>query len=189
MSFVDNLTRAWLLRQARRAVAADLAGAQPEPSEPPPTALPDSGAFVTIRRGERLRGCIGTFSPDGPLPETIRRVAVAAAHDPRFEQMPIRFAELDDLSFEISVLSPLSRVASPEEIEVGRHGVFVRQGQRTGCFLPDVATERGWDRETFLSECCGNKAMIDPMAWRRPETELYVFTVEKFCDGVRRAGP
>jgi len=100
----------------------------------------------------------------------------AALHDPRFE--PVSPGELKDLSLEISVLSPLKRVTSAEEIELGQDGVLVRQGRSSGVFLPQVARETGWDKERFLNELCAGKAGLAPEAWKSTECELFTFTVE-----------
>lgn len=175
--------RRQLLAIARAAIAADLFGANEDPPGVPFADVPTSGVFVTLRKFGRLRGCIGTFSPHGSLVETIRRMAPSAARDPRFLHQPISAAELKDLSIEISILSPLEPIAQPLELELGRHGIFIRRGALSGCFLPDVATERGWDAATFLSNCCEQKAGLAPNAWRMPGTDVFVFTVEKVhCD-------
>ena len=138
--------------------------------------------FVTLRKGGRLRGCIGSFEARDDLPTMVRTMAIAAAGDPRFVQMPISLAEFADVRVEISVLSPLRRVDDPSEIQVGPHGIHVKRGPLVGCFLPSVATDNGWDRETFLTQCCGQKAGMDPGAWQSPDTEISVFTVEKITE-------
>jgi len=109
-------------------------------------------------------------------------MAVSAAADPRFVDLPISAAEMKNIRIEISVLSPLVRIEDPLWLELGRHGIYLRQGLQSGCFLPSVATDNGWDKETFLTQCCGQKAGLDPLAWRDPKTEVFVFTVEKLCD-------
>ena len=133
--------------------------------------LPDaSGAFVTIKRGGQLRGCIGTLHCRRSLAEEIERVAVSAAReDPRFP--PLRAAELHDVEIEVSVLGPLERIdpRDPASVEIGRHGLVVEQGHRRGLLLPQVATEQGWDRDTFLSQTCA-KAGLPPDAWRHGAT-------------------
>ena len=126
-----------------------------------------SGAFVTLKRGGRLRGCIGTLECRRPLAEEIARVAVSAAlEDPRFA--PLQAFELDGLTIEVSVLGPLEPIDphDPDAISIGRHGLVVEQGRRHGLLRPQVATEWGWDRETFLSQTC-IKAGLPPDAWRR----------------------
>jgi AmmeMemoRadiSam system protein A len=140
-----------------------------------------SGAFVTIKRGGRLRGCIGTLQCARPLPEEVRRVAVSAAReDPRFS--PLTASELDGLEIEVSVLGPLEAIdpADPAAFEIGRHGLVVEQGYRRGLLLPQVATEWGWDREQFLSHTCV-KAGLASDAWRRGAT-VYRFGAIVFGD-------
>jgi AmmeMemoRadiSam system protein A len=138
-----------------------------------------SGAFVTLKRGGRLRGCIGTLECRRPLPEEVARVAVSAAlEDPRFA--PLTAAELEGLDVEVSVLGPLERIdpRDPGAFEIGRHGLVVEQGYRRGLLLPQVATEWGWDRDEFLSQTCV-KAGLPPDAWRRGAT-VYRFAGDVF---------
>lgn len=138
-----------------------------------------SGAFVTLKRDGRLRGCIGTLACRRPLPEEVARVAVSAAReDPRFE--PLQASELDDLEVEVSILGPLDPIDPFDEraIEIGTHGLVVEQGWRRGLLLPQVATEWGWDREAFLSHTCV-KAGLPPDAWRQG-AKVYRFAGEVF---------
>ena len=93
---------------------------------------------------------------------------------------PITPAELDELTVEVSVLSPLKPTSRPEELEIGRHGVYITCGYRSGCFLPEVATDQGWDAAEFLSYCCSHKAGLPADAWRMAEAKVYLFTSEKF---------
>lgn len=135
------------------------------------------GAFVTLRKDGKLRGCIGSFTGTGSLGSTVVAMAGAAATgDPRFR--PVTFSEADCLTIQISVLSEM-RPALPSEVIPGVHGVFVRRGRRTGTLLPQVATEEGWDRETLLSHSC-LKAGLPPDAWKHDDTEILVYTAEVF---------
>jgi len=137
------------------------------------------GAFVTLKTHGKLRGCIGHFVSDEPLWKTVRQVAVSSAtEDPRFYGMRLRAEDLADLDIEISVLSPLERIEDPLDIELGKHGIYIRRGRRAGCFLPQVATETGWSKEEFLSNCCAGKAGMRADAWKDPDTEVLVFTAE-----------
>ncbi len=137
------------------------------------------GAFVTLRKNGELRGCIGNMVGEGPLYETIANMAVeAACRDPRF--MPVSRSELEKIDIEISVLSPLKRVSSHEEVKIPGDGVLVRKGFRSGVYLPQVAEEAGWNKEEFLTSLCGQKAGLSPDAWKDPATEMYVFTAEIF---------
>ncbi len=141
------------------------------------------GVFVTLRKRGRLRGCIGTFTPRADLPETVVEMSASATRDPRFTAMPISPTEEKDIRIELSVLSPLRRIEDPLDFELGRHGIYLRHGIAAGCFLPEVGTESGWDKERFLSELCSQKAGLSPDAWRDRAVEIQVFTVQKFVEG------
>lgn len=139
------------------------------------------GCFVTLKNRGRLRGCIGQFVSERPLVELVAEMAGASATgDPRFMSNPITPGELSKLDVEISVLSPLQRVDDPLSLELGTHGIYIKRGYMSGCFLPQVAEETGWSKEEFLSECCSHKAGLAPDAWRDPKTEVYLFTAEVF---------
>lgn len=135
------------------------------------------GAFVTLKKHGQLRGCIGNIVGDRPIRETIIRMAQAAAfNDPRFP--PVGSEELADLGVEISILSPLEP-CSPEDVVPGRHGLLVRRGPHSGLLLPQVASEHGWDRETFLAQTC-RKAGLPADAWRQTGTEIHCFEAVVF---------
>ncbi|MBN1435653.1 MAG: AmmeMemoRadiSam system protein A [Sedimentisphaerales bacterium] len=138
------------------------------------------GCFVTIHNHGQLRGCIGHFQPDTSLLQTIRDMAIAAARDSRFVRNPITAKELDQIDVEISVLSPLTSTDDPLSLELGRHGIYIKRGYAAGCFLPQVATETGWSKEEFLTQCCQGKAGLPANAWKDPKTEVYLFTAEVF---------
>ncbi len=136
------------------------------------------GAFVTIQKRGQLRGCIGYIEAHGPLYKTIEEMAGAAAfRDPRFS--PVTERELPDLEVEISVLTPLKRITDVDEIEVGKHGIYMKQGWYSGLLLPQVATEYGWDRKTFLEHTC-QKAGLPTTAWKDKSTEIYIFSADIF---------
>lgn len=138
------------------------------------------GAFVTLRKSGHLRGCIGYIKDDKPLWETVREMAVAAAfHDPRFPSL--KAEEVEALALEVSVLSPLKHIKNIDEIEVGKHGLYIVRGYNSGLLLPQVAVEYGWDRESFLRETC-YKAGLPSQAWKDKETEIYVFSADYFSD-------
>lgn len=171
-----------LFALVRDAIRAHLLG------EPPPL-LPEGspalrqrcGAFVTLRRKEdrALRGCIGHIVGRAPLAETVRELAVSAAfHDRRFP--PLTLAELGKVTVELSVLSPLEP-AELDAIEVGRHGLLVRLGPRSGLLLPEVARERGWTPAEFLAHTCV-KAGLPPDAWRDPRAEVLWFTSDHYSE-------
>jgi len=147
-------------------------------AETDPALLRPAAAFVTLKGGGQLRGCIGSLEPSQPLAETVRdRAIMAATRDPRFP--PVRAQELPDLDLEISVLSPMRRVTTPDEIDISKHGVVVRSNGRSGVFLPQVAEETGWSRDELLSHLCREKAGLSADAWKRGAA-LYVFTVQAF---------
>jgi AmmeMemoRadiSam system protein A len=107
-------------------------------------------------------------------------MAVAAAfHDPRFPSL--KQEEVKDLTFEISVLSPLQQIKDINEIEVGKHGLYIVRGHNSGLLLPQVAVEYKWDREMFLQETC-HKAGLPAQAWKDKETEIYIFSADYFGD-------
>ena len=164
--------RQTLLRLARLALEARVRGAAPpRPDAAGALAVP-CGAFVSIHRRGALRGCLGRLTQDLPLAHVVVHLAgVVADADPRFE--PVTVEELDELDIEISVLTPEREIASIDEIEIGRHGLIVQQGHRRGLLLPQVATEYGWDVETFVGHTC-LKAGLPTDAWRAG-ARLFVF--------------
>jgi AmmeMemoRadiSam system protein A len=179
-NFLTAEERSALLKAAREAIEAGLAGRRPERGAGPGALAARRGAFVTLTRNGRLRGCIGFVFAERPLLETVREAAQAAAfHDPRFP--PLRAAELPEIRLELSVLSEPRPVVDLEEIQVGQHGLIVRRGSRSGLLLPQVATEYGWDRDTFLSHTC-TKAGLPENSWREPGTEIEIFGAEVFGD-------
>jgi uncharacterized protein len=183
---MDPERRAQLLRLARDTIGARLAGSPLPPlPEIETEAAGFGGAFVTLHKAGRLRGCIGRFNPDTNLAETIQQMALAAMDDPRFRDLPIAQGELPQIDIEVSILSPMRRTDNPLSLELGVHGIYVRQGIRSGCFLPQVATEQHWSREEFLSRCCAGKAGLPPDAWKDPRTEVHLFSAEVFGEKER----
>jgi AmmeMemoRadiSam system protein A len=168
-----------LLGIARRAIECALDATTGAPSETNAALAEKRGAFVTLsqRSDGALRGCIGYIEPLFPLAETISRAAVAAAlHDNRFA--PVTLRELPQLSIEISVLS-VPQAIRPEDVIVGTHGLIVRSDRHSGLLLPQVASEYGWDRSTFLDHTC-RKAGLAPGTWREAGVELLGFTATVF---------
>ena len=138
------------------------------------------GAFVTLKKGGNLRGCIGLTAPTQPLYMTVRDTAMwAALRDPRFQ--PVAVSELSQLQYEISVLSPLRRVRDVREIQVGKHGLLMKNADREGLLLPQVPVEQHWDRTTFLQQTCV-KAGIAPDCWKDEDTDIFEFTAVVFGD-------
>ena len=138
------------------------------------------GCFVTIHNHGQLRGCIGNFQPSAALVQTVREMAIAATQDYRFAANPVTASELSEIDIEISVLSPLEKTDDPLSLELGKHGIYIKRGSAGGCFLPQVATETGWTKEEFLSNCCAGKAGMPADAWKQPDTEVLLFTAEVF---------
>jgi hypothetical protein len=139
----------------------------------------DSGVFVTLKIGGELRGCIGDIFAERPLWAAIAGRAVSsAAEDPRFP--PVREEELASIRIEISVLSPLEKVASPQDIVIGKHGILLLfDGHRRSVYLPQVAPEQGWDLETTLGSLC-RKGGLPGEAWRDRRASFEVFTADVF---------
>ncbi len=134
------------------------------------------GVFVTLTNKGRLRGCIGNFSPYASLVRMVQDLAAASAtQDYRFAYNPVTVKELANIDIKISILSELQKVDSADEIIVGKHGIWIKQGNRSGTFLPEVASEMHWNREEFLTHCCADKAGLSPDAWKN-EADIYVYT-------------
>jgi AmmeMemoRadiSam system protein A len=177
----SDAERRWLLRLAHHSIRAAVLGG--EPPELATDELPNAGhlrqsrgAFVTLHENGELRGCLGMIAAVAPLDETVRGMArEAALADPRFA--PVSAAELERLQLEISVLSPMFEIA-PEEVVVGRHGLMISHGGRRGLLLPQVPVEWGWDRESFLAQCC-RKAGLASDQWQRG-AKIEAFTAEVF---------
>ncbi|MCG2706731.1 MAG: AmmeMemoRadiSam system protein B [Candidatus Omnitrophica bacterium] len=181
-SMLNEKQKKRLLEIARGSIEHYLkTGKKLEVSEADPGLCKEMGAFVTLHKQGQLRGCIGHLIGNKPLYLTVRDMAIeSAVGDPRFT--PVEENELKDIDIEISVLSPLQRIDSSDKIQLGMHGVLVRQGLRSGVFLPQVAIETGWSKEEFLSNLCAHKAGISPDAWKDTSTEIYIFTAELFSE-------
>jgi len=167
-----------LLRTAREAITVELERREPRFPQPTEALREKCGAFVTLHKRGTLRGCIGFIVADKPLFETVVEAARCSAFaDPRFPALT--GAELKQIDIEISVLSPLRRIESVEEIQVGVHGIVMRSGMQSGLLLPQVATEYGWDRGTFLAHTC-RKAGLPGDCWKSPDTQIEVFSAQVF---------
>jgi hypothetical protein len=168
-----------LHRISRSAIEAALDGGSYHPTEKLTGTLSiPCGAFVTLKKKGGLRGCIGHIVGHYPLAETISQMAVAAAlQDPRFP--PVTRQEWSAIEIEISVLTPLKEITDPTAIEVGRHGLYIQKGDRSGLLLPQVATEYGWDRLKFLEQTC-RKAGLPTDAWKDPGAKVQIFSAQIF---------
>lgn len=134
------------------------------------------GVFVTLKDKNQPRGCIGFPEAIFPLYLAVQKAVIAAANDPRFA--PVTLSELPDIEIEISILSPLRKISDVKKIVLGKHGVMIKQGVRSGLFLPQVAEKTGWNLEAFLGHLCRDKAGLNPDAWKDKETEIYLFEVQ-----------
>jgi AmmeMemoRadiSam system protein B/AmmeMemoRadiSam system protein A len=138
----------------------------------------DRGAFVTLNKNNQLRGCIGFTSPLQPLYLTVRDAATSAAlKDYRFK--PVKEAELKQLTYEISVLSPFRKVLDIKQIQIGKHGLLIKKGSAEGLLLPQVATKYSWDRTTFLRQTC-LKAGLPENAWEDSDSDIFLFSAFVF---------
>ena len=167
--------RAQLLQIARKSIDYELARKTDLPYDSTKMGLAlqqHCGAFVTLHKGGKLRGCIGNLIGYKPLYQTVASMARAAAfEDPRF--YPVKESEMKDIDIEISVLSPLRKIQSIDEFQLGRHGIYMIKGEHRGTFLPQVAEETGWTKEEFLGHCARDKAGLAWNGWK--DAELYVY--------------
>jgi len=138
-----------------------------------------AGAFVTLKKNGELRGCIGRFTADIPLYEVIQEMTIASStEDNRFD--PVNASEINNLDIEISVLSPMKKINSIDEIVLGKHGIYIKKGWYSGTFLPQVATETGWGKEEFLGHCARDKAGIGWDGWK--DAEIYIYEACVFSE-------
>jgi len=130
------------------------------------------GAFVTLMKEGKLRGCIGTFDPQDSLYLIVQQMAVGSStRDPRFPK--VKEDEFEDIELEISVLTPMKKINSIEEIELGKHGIYIKKGSSSGTFLPQVAAETGWGIEDFIGHCSRDKARLGWDGWKDAEIFIY----------------
>jgi MEMO1 family protein len=163
-----------LLKKARESITNFVKTGTRKVTEPTSTdniSPKHAGVFVSIYINKELRGCIGNFAKDETLNDMIQRLAVSAACDYRFED--IRPEELDDMELEISVLTPLKKIESINDIQLGKHGILIKKGPRSGTFLPQVAMKTGWDLYEFLGHCARDKAGLGWDGWK--DAEIYTY--------------
>ncbi|MBI5187233.1 MAG: AmmeMemoRadiSam system protein A [Nitrospinae bacterium] len=138
----------------------------------------NAGVFVTLQKHGELRGCIGYITPREPLYQAVIDSTINAAfQDPRFS--PVDGSELDDIDISISVLSVPEEVPGPSHFQPGLHGVILKKGIYSAVFLPQVATEQGWDRDETLRHL-SRKAGLSENAWKDKDARFEVFTAEVF---------
>jgi hypothetical protein len=145
----------------------------------PDLLLEKKGVFVSLHKGRALRGCVGRMNSDQPLYKMIQKEIISAASkDNRFP--PVQFSELSQICIEISILGALKKIKSIENIELGKHGIYISQGNRSGTFLPQVAESTGWSVEEFLGYCSKDKTGIGWDGWK--SAEVYTYTAEVFSE-------
>lgn len=176
---LTKLEKEFLKKLAKEAIIAKIEERSVDTQPPESRTLREKrGAFVTIKIDGRLRGCIGLIRAAKPLYEVVAEMALAAAFDdPRFA--PLTEKELNRIEIEISALSPLVRAENLEEIVVGRDGLMIRLDMHSGLLLPQVATEHGWDKTTFLEQTC-LKAGLPKNIYKDKSAEIYRFSAEVF---------
>ena len=167
-----------LLDLARHSIQQALATA-PAPPLPVDVELQrPAGCFVSLHQmaGHRLRGCVGRLDAKAGLAQTVSAMAKGVLEDPRFLNNPVTFVELGELDIELSILSPMMKLERPEEFDPSSAGIYLTHGDRSGCFLPQVARDTGWNREQLLNRLCTEKLGLPPETWRHPGSTLYQFT-------------
>lgn len=172
---ISKSDKDYLLRLVRQTITEYIHSgvtSEPEPSNLSKTLKTPCGAFVTLNKNHKLRGCIGRINPEQPLWKVVQSMAIAAAtQDYRFS--PVTASEIGQLEIEISVLTPLKRIKSADEFILGKQGIYMKQGNQTGTFLPQVATSTGWSKEEFLGHCAQEKAGIGWNGWKTAELYTY----------------
>ncbi len=176
---LDENDKIELLKLARSTLQSYFAdGKKPAFQSSRTSLFEKKGAFVSLHNSEDLRGCIGQLFPHQELYKIVQHCVLSAAlEDDRFA--PVRPEELPGLNIEISVLSPFRRIRDIEEIQIGKHGIYIVQGNFRGLLLPQVASSYGWDRLTFLRQTC-RKAGLGESAWREQGSVIEIFEAEVF---------
>ena len=171
-----------LLDLARSTMRLTLRRSRPDavPACPEPALLSPAGSFVSLHelRTHRLRGCVGRMDASQPLWQSVHDAAIGVLGDPRFREDVVRVDELPSLEIEISVLSPMRPAPTPMDFDPATEGIYLIHRGRSGCFLPQVARETGWNREQLLTRLCSEKLELAPLAWTEPGARLLVFSTE-----------
>ncbi len=177
---LGNKDKQYLLKTARESIVSRLEDRQPIYEEQTLGLIGEFGAFVTLHIEKNLRGCIGTLKSTESLIEAIKGIAKSSAFsDSRFP--PISSSEAADMTIEISVLTPLVKTETPESVEVGKHGLYLKRGSHSGILLPQVPVEQGWDREQFLRATCRKAGLLQD-AWKDRRVDLYTFSAVVFSE-------
>ncbi|MBI1870368.1 MAG: AmmeMemoRadiSam system protein B [Chlamydiae bacterium] len=177
-AFLDEIERKALCEWSRKTLEAYFEKKSPAPPEHLSSKfLEKKSLFVTLKKRNELRGCVGSLSQDKTLLEMIKEMTLSAAfRDSRFP--PLQQEELDKTAIEISILTDLVQISSTDSIELGKHGILIRKENHSGLFLPQVALEQGWDKETFLTHAC-LKAGLEMDAWKEGSI-ISIFEVFRF---------
>jgi hypothetical protein len=180
--FLSDQDKRELLNIARNTIAEFITSNQILPLQPTlysKTLKNPCGAFVTLHKNNELRGCIGRFDATKPLYEVVQQMAIASStQDMRF--LPVSKDEIKEIEIEISVLSPMKQIKSIDEIQLGKHGIYIKKGNRSGTFLPQVATETGWTLEEFLGHCSRDKAGLGWDGWK--DSEIFTYEANVFSE-------
>ena len=137
------------------------------------------GAFVTLHKEGKLRGCIGKLKVDYPLYEVVKDVAVLAAFkDDRFP--PVNIFEMNEIDIEISVLTPFKKIRDSYDIEIGKHGIYMLKEGRSGTFLPQVARENNWSLIELLGHCAQDKMGLGWNGWKG--ADIFIYEAEVFSE-------
>lgn len=156
----------------------------PVPKDYPKEMKEKRGVFVTLYKKGDLRGCIGLPYPDKPLIEGLIEAACLVCRDPRFPAL--QEAELMDVKIEVSVLTEPEEFEAKDihkQVELGKHGLIIRNSLQGALFLPQVPIEQGWNMEEYLQNLC-YKACLPPDSWLDPHSKLYRFESEVFSEGI-----
>jgi hypothetical protein len=144
-----------------------------------PTLMVKAGAFVSLKHSDKLRGCIGKMESDLPLWKSVSEIALCSAiSDYRFD--PITRDELEEVHIEISVITPMTKIKDYQQIELGKHGVYLKKGAHCGTFLPQVGQDQNWNLEEFLGNLSKNKANLEWNGWKN--ADLYIYEAIIFSD-------
>ena len=180
--FLNQTDKDALLELARKAIKMYVKHNSvyvPDKSKLSKTLLIPCGAFVSLHQHGSLRGCIGHFDTDSELCDVVVKMAIeSATNDYRFRR--VTADEIESLEIEISVLTPLRKILSIDEFELGTHGILIKKGQRKGTFLPQVAKSTGWNKEEFFGHCSQDKAGLGWEGWKT--AELFVYEAIVFHD-------
>lgn len=178
---ISDAQSEFLLNLARRTIRQALGGVSHEVIPPEdPALLAPAGCFCSLHTQgtHMLRGCVGIVTSRSPLYRTVISASELVLEDSRFKHRPVRLAELRDLDIELSVLSAMTRAASPQDFDLLNDGIYLTIENASGLFLPQVARETGWPKETLLARLCTEKLGVSEHAWREPNAILQKFTVQ-----------